>query len=367
MNQLGIFAVLLFFHLTAAATACDKILDNRIQYVILNLSSPENRQHFDEIQTEIVQKLPQDIKLIFFGGDDLVGKYGLHRSALYTPREQNYGAWARDDFPLFIKKADGKSYLLSFANRNSFYDTVTYDAPVIGTHQYDKALAAAFNLNLVRSEFVVAGGSFIRASDEYVFVSEAVAGLQEDNTYKSREEIEVELKKRLEVKNVVWLKPLPEENTTHLDLFMNYAGNNHFFVAEHVEAKSLRAKVLNDTANLLLKLGFKVDRIKIKTIKFSDLKEDLFVSTVSPYLNSLIVNNTVLMSVLDSRRLTFLDKEAIAVYKKAGFTVIPITSKAALKLAGATHCVTMEVPGGLSFDYQKLIDSLPHRYTKRLE
>lgn len=129
---------------------------------------------------------------------------------------------------------------------------------------------------------------------------------------------------------VVYVEPLVNEGTTHIDMFARVMNDTHAMVSRY-PAGHRQARVCDDAARAFQSLGYQVIRVDV------DHTYDEF----GTYTNSLLANGLALVpQYANAAR----NRAALQAYEQCGYRAIGIDSRLIIQYGGATHCMSMQVP-----------------------
>lgn len=159
----------------------------------------------------------------------------------------------------------------------------------------------------------------------------ASTGVQRFNPQMSKSRIERELRK-LGHSQVEWFRPLIDEGTTHVDMFMRVMDDGKALVSRY-PASHRQAVVCNQAASQLQALGYQVTRVD------TDNGYDEFAT----YSNSVLANGIALVPQYANAT---KNRAALRAYESLGYRAVGIDSRLIIRYSGATHCLSMQVPAG---------------------
>lgn len=226
--------------------------------------------------------------------------------------------WMRDYGPIILKDGQG--------NR-----TVA-DPEYYPGRDNDDAFPAAYanwrgwSVTDVRVGFE--GGNFATDGRTTTMCS---TGVQMFNQHLTRSQIEREFEK-FGFNQVEWFRPLIDEGTTHVDMFMRIMDDGKALVSRY-PASHRQSAVCDEAARKLEDLGYQVTRVD------ADYRYDEF----GTYSNSVLANGVALIPQYESAT---KNRAALRAYESLGYRAVGIDSKLIIRYSGATHCVSMQVPAG---------------------
>jgi agmatine/peptidylarginine deiminase len=156
-------------------------------------------------------------------------------------------------------------------------------------------------------------------------------GVQLFNRHMSQSQIERELRK-LGHSQIEWFRPLIDEGTTHVDMFMRIMDDGKALVSRYPSSHR-QSVVCDQAAQKLQNLGYQVTRVD------ADYGYDEF----GTYSNSVLANGVALVPQYNNAT---KNRAALRAYESLGYTAVGIRSKLIIRYSGATHCVSMQVPAG---------------------
>jgi agmatine/peptidylarginine deiminase len=297
----------------------------------------------------ILAGLPADQKAVIVAPEELKGEYlkafkkdfssGRFRvysgfTKVWDPMLQLYGNWARDFVPQFVGTSKGWRFV-------RFADSRTEAVKVT-----DKLFGSA-GLPLAVSKLTFQFGNAMTDANNILYTTQRV---MRANPGVAQAEIVKELKTRLNVADVIILPELPDESTGHIDMFAKFVNYNTVLVADSGNAK--KKKMLDSLAALFTKAEYRVLRVLNAEAGAE--------ASVMSYTNSTIVNGTVFVpgyaaadpkteGVSAAQNRTYLERDEAAkrLYSGLGFKVVQVPSRDIIKMGGAVHCMTRELPAAM--------------------
>jgi agmatine/peptidylarginine deiminase len=169
-------------------------------------------------------------------------------------------------------------------------------------------------------------------------------GNPDANTFAEVEEI---LADYLGCVQIIWLTPMPNNGTGHVDMYAKLLSATDILMIESAGSTSQDSSIdsvqddnvaIIESATNLDDETFTVHRVTIPPVNWGWVYET--------YTNSLIVNRVALVPTYDEPS---YDADALDVYETilgSGYTVVGIDSSAIVSQGGAVHCTTMQIASG---------------------
>jgi agmatine/peptidylarginine deiminase len=226
--------------------------------------------------------------------------------------------WIRDYAPIWLQNENDGSFVMA---------NFPYGANYFGKHkqddQFSSFLAQTLKVPLVldfprkQPPFYFDGGNLLIDEDQHCYTS-----LKADDF---PPEMRKSLLQQINCKDVVFLTPIPEELTGHVDTFLKLLPGKKALLAKYStspfkEAMESNKKILSDK-------GFQV--IEVDHI-------DQTGHTNWSYLNSVIVGDNAFVPQYGFAS----DKTAVAAFASLGFTVHSIKAEQVMRERGSLHCIT---------------------------
>jgi len=227
--------------------------------------------------------------------------------------------WIRDYAPIWLKsRKSGTFVLANFPYGANYFGKREQD------DQFSSFLSKALQIPLVldfprkQPQFYFDGGNLMVDEENYCYTALRSG---DDFSPGSR----VSLLKQINCKDVVFMTPIPQEPTGHVDTFMKFLPGKKALLARYSlppfkEAMEANKKLLSDR-------GFQV--IEIDHIDQKD-------HTNWSYLNSVIVGDMAFVPQYGFNT----DTAAVTTFQSLGFTVHPIQAEQIMRAHGSLHCIT---------------------------
>lgn len=195
--------------------------------------------------------------------------------------------WARDYFPLVVKRPDASKLAIRFDYQNEVAEGMkSASGPVA------ESVAKGLGLEVATSTLGVEGGNILVDEEETLFTTTKIL---ERNKPKTKAAIETELKSLTGAKAIAWLEGLPGEATEHVDIMAKVVGRKKVVVSDHdgrcapdaPDFCKQRKPALDKVAKAFEARGYQVTRI-LSAESDGDYRP-------LTYANSLVVNGSALI------------------------------------------------------------------------
>jgi len=202
-------------------------------------------------------------------------------------------------------------------------------------------VALEWGITDYRGQMNYEGGNFATDGNGLCYVSQ---GVFYENPGTPQEEIFQVFDDYLGCDEMVVLKPLSGEGTTHIDMFFKLVGPNKAILGEYTSAQdSTNKQVLEDDADILSAVNIPGGgQLHFARIPMPDNKDGVW----RTFTNSTLVRPANIWPVYADY--PELEAEALAVYE----SVLPdwehhaVLSDEIIKWNGAIHCVSRQIPAG---------------------
>lgn len=227
--------------------------------------------------------------------------------------------WIRDYAPIWLKDQKTGSFVLA---------NFPYGANYFGKREQDdqfssflsKALQIPLVLDFPRKQiqFYFDGGNLMVDEESYCYTALR-------NGDGLLPESRINLLKQINCKGIIFMTPIPQEPTGHIDTFMKFLPGKRALLARYTsspfkEAMEANKKELSDR-------GFQV--IEVDHIDLKDY-------TSWSYLNSVIVGSNAFVPQYGFDT----DAAAVTTFQRLGFAVHPIKADQIMRERGSLHCIT---------------------------
>lgn len=239
--------------------------------------------------------------------------------------------WSRDYGPWHIY-VDGERAIVDQAYFSGRQDDD--DVPVeLGDHWNEEVFATGLSTE---------GGNYMTDGLGTCWVSTGV--LRHNRSHLSREAIQSIYRDYVGCETLTFIEPIPGEGTTHIDMFSKVLNQDTIMVAysaHSLGAKSREIDALERAADAY-RDSPKPGGGRWNIVRIPMVIRGYWQRTYYTYTNSLIVNDHVLVPTYGEDT----DEEALQTYQSTmpGYTIVGIASNRKIRLGGAIHCTTMQVP-----------------------
>ncbi len=254
--------------------------------------------------------------------------------------------WARDYGPLFVRRDDGTVEIIDAEYAQSIYDT-----EAAGEDLVPAWLGWQFDLDVLPVPLRLDGGNFLTNGDGLCVTTSALVDANGDRGY-GEEHIRVLLQYLFRIRTWINLRPLEDEETEHVDMFMTFLAENVAVVARiDPTVDPVNAFILEQAAERLAGLPTRKGPVKVYRIPMPPAADGVWRS----YTNVIFANGVLLVpsySDVDPA----IEREALAVYARLlpDWRIVPINVDSLIQLGGALHCVTTHVPSFVPVDPDRL-------------
>lgn len=239
--------------------------------------------------------------------------------------------WTQDYGPFVVRK-DGKTkwidclYFPAGHNRPKDEQLPSLLGQLHGTETRDLRLVVHGGLMLSNGE-----GLYLTTKD-----------ILKWNSHLKKEEIDRLLKTHLGAQQVIYLEPLADEPTGHVDIFATFTDANTVVVGQFRDDQdATNAKILNATARRLAKVRTATGRLRVVRIPMPPRGVKVWGGT---YTNVVYANHVLLMPTYGFDKSG--EEQALAVYRRLlpNWRIVGVDSRALIAEEGALHCAVKHLP-----------------------
>lgn len=240
--------------------------------------------------------------------------------------------WARDFGPVVVRNNDGSAHFV-----DSDYD----DGDRPQDDNIPPVLAAAMGARCKRSLLTIEGGNLLSNGNGLCLTTSKTIA---DNVMRGYEHPQIAplFRQMFQCQDVAVLEPLVGEPTGHVDMFATFTSENTVVVATMDPVRDpVNAAVLDRNANKLAGYPTPNGPLQVERIPMPVQEEGLWRS----FTNVLLFNGVVMMPVYQGVDAE-MEREAAETYRRLlpGWTVRGIDCTKLIRLGGAVHCVTLNLP-----------------------
>lgn len=257
-------------------------------------------------------------------------------------------AWLRDNGPTFLSRADGSLAGVNwqFNAWGGKYSPCDLDNQVAGE------LLSRAGLRQFDAPLVMEGGSFHVDGEGTLLTTEQCLLNPNRNPEMSREEIESELKKFLNVQKIVWLNKglAGDETDGHVDNIACFAAPGKILLQVCDDPQDENYWITQENLAILQsETDARQRSFEIIPIQQPPLRLDPFTKgrlTLS-YLNFYFVNEGIILPVFGGEAAEY-DQAAIKVLSEtfAKRRIRPVNGMGIIREGGNIHCTTQQMPEG---------------------
>jgi agmatine/peptidylarginine deiminase len=227
--------------------------------------------------------------------------------------------WMRDYGPIVMKRADGSRYV---ADLEYYYGRPRDD-------DFPRVYADFRGWSTVKVDVGYEGGNYATDGKGLQILSNGVKWFNRDKT---TSQIEREFRDTMNTQRFMWVEPLVDEGTTHVDMFLRIMNDDTALVSRY-PANHRQTPICDAAAAKLRAEGYNVIRVDV------DHTYDEFAT----YTNSVVANGIALVPTYTN---STKNQNALRAYESAGYKAISADARLIIRYSGATHCVSMQVPAG---------------------
>lgn len=280
--------------------------------------------------------------------DDLIPEVTEFQCNIYISESND--TWARDHGPITLisKQANNPKLVLDF-EYNAWGGKFNYKKDNLITSNLYKN-KAYINSDYTKIDYILEGGSIDSNGQGTVLTTSSCLFNANRNSNLSKEQIIEQLKKYLNIDNLVIIDNsflYGDDTDGHIDMIARFCNTSTIVYTACDNEENLNYKHLKKLENELLDL--KNNNTLFKNVNFIPLyipnmiyNSDQELLPAS-YVNFLIINNAVLVPTYNDHK---YDTKALDTFKKIfpDRDIIGIDSTVAIHEGGSLHCLTMQIP-----------------------
>jgi len=293
---------------------------------------------------EVIDTIRQHVKVYLLVPDqsqqraatDMLEAARVPTSAVTFVHARVGAPWTRDYGPVVTRSRRGHYEMLDFIYAQSFHH------PEANRQNEDRIpgkLAAALGMPSVHVPLVVDGGNLLCNGAGLCLTTERIL---DENPHYSREEVSELLRHYLGADQVLFLEPLVEERTRHVDVFCTFTSPDVVVVCQCDEKSDpLNFQILERNAQRLTDLMTPRGYLEVVRIPVPRRVRD---GRWWTYTNVVYANGVLLVpsypGVADG-----LNEQAIDLYGRLlpGWKVVGIDPTPFTQIGGALHCLTVNL------------------------
>ncbi len=229
--------------------------------------------------------------------------------------------WGRDSLAISIFDNNGKAKFIKY-QFNGWGGK--FDASLDNKISAELAKLGFYENNEMFVENLFIEGGAIETNGEILLLTES--SILNENRFQenSRDEVELNLKKYLGAKEIIWLKNsflAGDDTDGHIDMLARFSDKNTILYALPEVGEEISQKLPN------MKL------IKVPHANFGEFP--------ATYLNFIFVNNAILLPIYGIET----DDQAIEIFKTVfkDREIVPVDSRFFIQQGGSLHCLTMQI------------------------
>jgi agmatine/peptidylarginine deiminase len=237
--------------------------------------------------------------------------------------------WIRDYGPMAIDTGDGTSQTVAprcqFNLANLRLENLY--APM--------AVSRVLEIPVVSAPFFLEGGEVLSNGEGLCLVSAALVKKNLQVGY-SESHITDTIKRLFGAKQIVFLEPLHDEPTGHIDWFATFTSSDTVVIGDYREGDPVNARLLDEHAERLASVKTAKGQLKVVRIPMPPRSERCFGGT---YTNVVFVNGTLLVPSYPEVS-GDLEREALEVFRQLlpDWKIVAIDCSEFMSRHGALHC-----------------------------
>ncbi len=304
--------------------------------------------------------------------NSLIEKYGgnVENISFVKLKNKPQNAWIRDFGPVYVIDSSGNKQLVNFL----YYGKL---------QTFNEQIAEKLNLDIIQIPLSSTGGSREVNGKGAIILCEAHE--LAENKPKTRQEIEEEMLKSLNLKKVIWLKQgIPQDDNPgngpltdkvwpngvngHVDEFVRFTNANTVLISSVSEAEAGSHPILaeakrrlDENYEILLNAtdqdGNKLNVVKVPFAPLvidRDPKENRrLLASVTSYMNFIVTNSLVILpsytslfTGIQGEDYMVRENEVVQIFKEAfpSREIVRIQAASLNRFSGGFHCVSINEP-----------------------
>lgn len=245
--------------------------------------------------------------------------------------------WVRDFGPLTVAEGNGQRQMRGFHYRERRGNNIDDGVP--------GHLAQEMNWPLISSPVLLEGGDFVSNGLGLGLLSTRVVNRNAHYLDRAPDETIRDIAAHLGFENVSLLPALQGESTGHADMFCAFLKADLVVVGQYEAAiDSVNAAQLNNIATTLATLPTRAGPLQVVRMPMPNHDDGIW----RTYTNIVFANDVLLVPVYPDY-CPDLDEVALATYRRLlpHLRVVGIDASQLIRMNGALHCITMNVPSAI--------------------
>ncbi|BCN29482.1 agmatine deiminase family protein [Anaeromicropila herbilytica] len=256
-------------------------------------------------------------------------------------------AWVRDNGPTFVWNDNKELAGINWRFNAWGEKYVPYDLD----DKVAKKVLEHYHVPVIDSPIILEGGSIHVDGEGTLLTTEECLLNTNRNASLSREEIEEEVKEKLKVSKIIWLKRglYGDETDGHVDNIACFARPGVILLQACHDETDPNYEITKENLEILRNVtdakGRKIEVIEIAQPPIRFYEEERL--TLS-YLNFYFVNDGIILPVFGGDAIEY-DKKAEEVLQKVfpERRILPVDGMPLIKEGGNVHCITQQMPKGI--------------------
>lgn len=279
----------------------------------------------DKIQIAVICENEKD----YYNAIETLESDGVETASLRFIFAQLDSPWLRDMGPISLRTEDGSSV---WVDSHNFKDGMKLR---VQTDALPRILGRHWLSHRVRSGLCIEGGSILANGKGLTICSSAIDRFNDGYGF-SRPQIESQLRRVTGARELVFLDPLLDEGTMHIDMFATFCDAKTIVIGDYRD-NSENAARLNHNADLMANTRIDGEPLRVVRIPMPPKEDKKFLS----YTNVIYANGVLLVPSWNSVPRE-LEQEVMATYQSLlpDWDIVQIDCSNFADAGGALHCLT---------------------------
>jgi agmatine/peptidylarginine deiminase len=263
---------------------------------------------------------------------EMLQKEGIAADRVQFVESQVRLPWIRDFGPISIK---------SFQSGFELLDLECLDSEVPSHDDVPQRLTTWLRQPVTPVPLTLEGGNLLSNGAGTLITTTKILDQNHAMRKYSRRRVTTMLREYFGAQQVIYLKPLQGEPTSHVDMFVTLTAPDQAVVGSYdPEVDPVNAKILDENAAELAKVRTVCGPLRVTRIPMPERKNGRWYT----YTNVVYANGALLVPSYPS-----VDGEHLATVKATyqrllpGWQVVPIDAETLLEAEGALHCATLNL------------------------